>query len=55
MSKPQRPRYCDECEEEAELHWNNEYREWLCDMCEEVMEEDQMIEESEEYGEMDEE
>jgi len=43
MKKPKKPKKCDSCFEEEELHWSKKYEEWICDLCERDLDEQEMI------------
>jgi len=43
MAKPKKPKVCDGCVEDEELHWSEENDMWICDLCEEAINEGRAI------------
>jgi len=37
MKKPKKPKVCQGCCEEGELHWSKEEDMWICDECEDAL------------------
>lgn len=42
MKNKTKPELCDVCCEKDELHWNRSEG-WICDLCEEALEEDETL------------
>lgn len=42
-----KPKVCDECGEKDELRWSDIYGGWICDLCQEAIEEDEILREHE--------
>jgi len=48
MTRSPKPKICECCGEEDGLHWNKDCGEWICDLCQVDIEEQDAIREYEE-------